>query len=329
MALRDVTFECAEGEITCLIGPSGCGKTTLLRLVAGLIQPHSGSIELEGNALASPEQMMSPEKRPVGLVFQEGALFPHMTVAQNVGFGLRSEERKTRVPELLEQVGLQDYAGRYPDSLSGGQRQRVALIRAIAPGPKVLLFDEPYANLDVQRRRSLREDARRMIRDNQMIGIFVTHDPDEVMAIADHVVVLDQGLVEQRGLPQDLYDAPQTLRVAELFGDSQTLSATLSKDGLQTPFGLWSRDCLANSDVEDGAVSAVIRADQLELRAADDGLAINEVRAAGGADDIWLRSPDSELRLRLRLAGGVRSNFATGDVVIVEPLSGSVFTAPA
>ena len=329
LALDKVSFECAEGAITCLIGPSGCGKTTALRLIAGLIQPQAGSIALDGSDLANAEQMTAPENRPVGLVFQEGALFPHMSVADNVAFGLTSGESESRVQELLQQVGLEDFADRFPDSLSGGQRQRVALARAIAPRPKVLLFDEPYANIDVQRRRSLRDDARRMIREHNMIGVFVTHDPDEVMALADHVVVLNQGRVEQQGNPQSLYDNPATRRVAELFGDSESFAATLTAEGLQTPFGLWSRNCLRDSSAADGSVAAVVRPDHLSIVSAENGLVVDEVRAIGNAHDVILRSEVDSAQIRVRLVRDGQAGLRVGDRVRVEPSASSVFTTPA
>jgi len=169
--LNDISLQCDSGKITCLIGPSGCGKTTLLRLVAGLLTLQSGQITLDGEALASASLRLPPERRSVGMVFQEGALFPHMTVADNIAFGLPKKGAYENALQWLGRVGLPDFAHRYPESLSGGQRQRVALARALAPEPRVLLFDEPYANLDVPFRRALREDARQIIRQTDSIGV--------------------------------------------------------------------------------------------------------------------------------------------------------------
>ena len=243
VALNDISFECKAGEVTCLIGHSGCGKTTLLRLMAGLLPLQSGEIALNGSTLASPSLMVPPELRSVGMVFQEGALFPHMTVIDNVAFGLRQNGAKERAREWLARVGLSDYAERYPDSLSGGQRQRVALARAMAPEPAVLLFDEPYANLDVPLRRTLRKDARQIIRETGAVGVFVTHDPDEVLAMGDNVVVLDQGVMVESGTPQTLYEAPQSRYTAELFGDPQILEGVIHDDGVTSPLGEWAGTC--------------------------------------------------------------------------------------
>ncbi len=326
-ALADVSFNCAGGLITCLIGPSGCGKTTLLRLTAGLLELQSGSIDLDGKRLAGPDGGLPPEQRPVGMVFQEGALFPHMTVAGNVGFGLSGDGRDARVSELLEQVDLAGFADRYPDSLSGGQRQRVALARALAPAPRALLFDEPYANLDVQRRRSLREDARRMIRDTGTVGVFVTHDPEEVMAIADHVVVLDHGRIVQQGEPQSLYDAPESLYVAQLFGDSQTLAGTLDERGLTTPFGTWDRECLVDPGVADGAVTVVLHPHRLSLEPATNGARIQEIRPAGARDRLMVQGslPDSRLVIERPRKPGASPD--VGAFVRIQPDAGTVFAA--
>ena len=206
--LDDISLQCDSGKITCLIGPSGCGKTTLLRLVAGLLTLQSGQITLDGESLASPSLLLPPEERSVGMVFQEGALFPHMTVADNIAFGLPKKGAYENALQWLSRVGLPDFADRYPESLSGGQRQRVALARALAPEPRVLLFDEPYANLDVPFRRALREDARQIIRQTDSIGLLVTHDPDEVLTVADHVVVLDSGGIVDVGPPKDYSTHP-------------------------------------------------------------------------------------------------------------------------
>ena len=324
-ALGDVSFECAGGRITCLIGPSGCGKTTLLRLVAGLLDLQSGSIHLDGEPLATPTSALPPERRPVGMVFQEGALFPHLTVSANIGFGVPREDRAARVHDLLNRVGLDGFADRYPDLLSGGQRQRVALARALAPEPRALLFDEPYANLDIQLRRTLREDARRMIRDTGTVGVFVTHDPEEVMAIADHVVVLDHGRIVQQGEPQALYDAPKSLHVAQLFGDSQTLVGTLDEHGLATAFGVWPRGCLIHEQVPSGPVTVVLRSHHLHIVPATGGLRVVEVRPAGPRDRVLLQGSSADGYLVVEMPRGRESPIAVGTDVRVEPDARTVF----
>ncbi|MEM7707318.1 MAG: ABC transporter ATP-binding protein [Pseudomonadota bacterium] len=323
-ALRDVSFAAEAGSITCLIGPSGCGKTTLLRLAAGLMPLQAGEISLHGEVLSRPARQVSPEARPVGLVFQEGALFPHLTVARNVGFGL-SGEQPERVETLLADVGLAGLGERYPHTLSGGQRQRVALARALAPQPQALLFDEPYANLDIHRRRQLREQARLLIRDSQAVGVFVTHDPEEVMALADQVVVLNLGQVVQQGSPRELYDAPATLAVARLFGQAQSFVGELSGPTLRTPFGVWPRACLENGDLPDGPLELVVRPDCLAVSAAEQGLTVTEIRTADSDDMLLVAESDSNKKLYVRQARPHR--FHVHAAVTVLPQNSSVFAA--
>ena len=324
--LRGVSFSAAAGEITCLIGPSGCGKTTLLRLAAGLLEAQAGEIRLDGDVLCKPGHNQPPEDRPVGLVFQEGALFPHLTVAGNVGFGLTGSGRAARVQSLLALVGLADFGERYPHTLSGGQRQRVALARALAPSPRALLFDEPYANLDSELRRALREEARRMIRSSGTIGVFITHDPEDVTALADRVVVLTAGEVVQIGSPRELYDQPETSGVARLFGQAQRLRAELAGDRLDTRFGTWPLTCLRNRPADGaGTVELTVRPDELTVTPDEAGIAVTEIRVAGADDLIGVGDIDgTTLFVRQSRPHG----FEPGIKVKVLPKDGSVFAAP-
>ena len=290
VALKDISFECKGGEITCLIGHSGCGKTTLLRLLAGLLPLQSGEIVLNGSTLASSSLMVPPELRSVGMVFQEGALFPHMSVVDNVAFGLRSNEAKERAVQWLARVGLSEYADRYPDSLSGGQRQRVALARAMAPEPKVLLFDEPYANLDVPLRRTLRKDARQIIRETGAVGLFVTHDPDEVLVMGDNVVVLDNGLMVESGAPQTLYETPKSRYTAELFGEPQILHGVIHDGGVTTSLGEWDRSALMNPSMANGDAILIVDADNLTLKADTQGLQITSIDPIGRLNRVTVTS---------------------------------------
>ncbi|MBB4659403.1 ABC transporter ATP-binding protein [Parvularcula dongshanensis] len=239
--LRSLSLGAAPGEITCLLGASGCGKTTLLRLIAGLLPVQAGELRLDGKVLAGPGRNPPPEKRPVGLVFQEGALFPHLSVAGNVGFGLVGGVRRNRarIEALLDQIGLREKADAYPNDLSGGQQQRVALARALAPSPSVVLLDEPFASVDVVRRHALREEMRSALRARGAISILVTHDPDEAMAIGDKIAVMEAGRIVQADTPATLYDAPATAAVGTLFGDGQLVRARRAGDSLVTPFGVW------------------------------------------------------------------------------------------
>jgi len=332
--LTDVSFSAAPGEITCVVGPSGCGKSTLLALAAGLLEMQQGTISLDGTVLGCADFNLPPEQRPVGLVFQEGALFPHLSVAENIGFGIRGAQRSARVGELLDLVGLGAEAQRYPHTLSGGQRQRVALARALAPRPRALLFDEPYANLDQELRQALRVEARDMVRESGTIGIFVTHDPEDVMTLADQVVVLSQGALLQSGTPRALFEAPARAEVARLFGHAQSLAAVLEEDRLVTSFGVWPLEVLApTTDLSHwrsgDSLELTLRQGDLSLEAVPDpdwpGPVTHEVRLAG-SDDLAELDDGHGGRLYVHLPRP--HTLQPGDPVRVRPRQGSVFAFP-
>ena len=327
VALNDISFECKAGEVTCLIGHSGCGKTTLLRLMAGLLPLQSGEIVLNGSTLASPSLMVPPELRSVGMVFQEGALFPHMSVVDNVAFGLRNNGAKERAREWLARVGLSGYADRYPDSLSGGQRQRVALARAMAPEPAVLLFDEPYANLDVPLRRTLRKDAREIIRETGAVGVFVTHDPDEVLAMGDNVVVLDQGVMVETGTPQTLYEAPKSRYTAELFGDPQMIEGVLHDGGVTSPLGEWDRNVLTDPTIANGPVTLIVDANQLMLETDSEGLQITHIDSIGGLNRVTVKHGLEGASRDFECPRDLSADILVGSRLRVTPKFGTVFAA--
>ncbi|MCP3380359.1 ABC transporter ATP-binding protein [Bradyrhizobium sp. CCGUVB4N] len=239
----DFSLEIRRGELVCLLGPSGCGKTTTLRMLAGFVSPTSGEILIEGQDVTC----IPAYKRDVGIVFQNYALFPHMTVAKNVEYGLvnigmKRQERGDRVQDMLRRVELQQLAARYPRELSGGQQQRVALARALALQPKVLLLDEPFSNLDAQLRVRLREDLHNLIRSLEMTTLFVTHDQEEALTLADRIVVMNKGAVEQVGSPEEIYDSPATRFVAQFIGQCSLLEGHIldgeifsADDGLTLP----------------------------------------------------------------------------------------------
>ncbi|MCO1604354.1 ABC transporter ATP-binding protein [Desulfosporosinus nitroreducens] len=194
--VKDFNLEMNQGEVTCILGESGSGKSTVLRLLAGLEFPLNGQMQINGKILFNEDKFVLPEKRGIGMVFQDYALFPHMTVEENIRFGLTNlskQEKTERIREMLELVHLEDYAKRYPYELSGGQQQRVAIARAVAPKPSILLLDEPFSNLDAHLRQSIREELNGILKDTGMTSIFVTHDREDAKSIADQVVILDKG----------------------------------------------------------------------------------------------------------------------------------------
>jgi iron(III) transport system ATP-binding protein len=235
VALDDVSLAAARGEVLCLLGPSGSGKSTLLRLVAGIERPSAGRILIDGAEVAGPRAFVEPEERHVGMVFQDYALFPHLTVAQNVAFGLRRGGGDGAA--LLERFGLARLAASYPHALSGGERQRVALARALAPNPRVLLMDEPFSSLDSRLRDEVRLHALKLVRGSGTTTVIVTHDPDEALRIADRIALLDRGRLVQVGTPEELYHAPRTLFAAQFFGDVAALRGRCEGGRLATPLG--------------------------------------------------------------------------------------------
>jgi iron(III) transport system ATP-binding protein len=225
-----------DGELLCLLGPSGCGKTTALRLIAGLERPDAGTVEVGGRVVAGPGTWVPPERRRVGMVFQDWALFPHLDVRGNVAFGLDGEARG-RVGELLELARLTGLEDRMPHELSGGQQQRVALARALAPSPDVLLLDEPFSNLDAQLRADVRSEVRRVLRSTGTTAVFVTHDQEEALSIADRMAVMIAGRIRRSGSPYEVYADPGDASVARLLGQSNLLPARITGGSAVTALG--------------------------------------------------------------------------------------------
>jgi iron(III) transport system ATP-binding protein len=238
VAVDDVDLELESGTLMAILGPSGCGKTTALRLIAGFERPDAGSVEIGGRRVASPSSMVPPERRRVGFVFQNLALFPHLTVRDNVAFGIRRDpDRDVRTEELLELVGLSTDAGRYPHQLSGGMQQRVALARALAPRPDVLLLDEPFSSLDRVMRTQLRGEVREILRAARQSAIFVTHDQGEALTIADKVAVMTGGRILQVASPELIYAEPATPFVATFVGVANLVHAEVKGRLAHTRFG--------------------------------------------------------------------------------------------
>ncbi|MDQ3121402.1 MAG: ABC transporter ATP-binding protein [Actinomycetota bacterium] len=263
VAAVDETSFCVErGEVVALLGPSGCGKTTLLRLVAGFERPDVGTVEVAGRTVSGRGSWVPPEKRRVGMVFQDYALFPHLTVAENVGFGLPRRARAGRVSELLAIVGLDTLDARYPHQLSGGQQQRVALARALAPAPELVLLDEPWSNVDPSLRESLRAEVTEIIRPLGITVVLVTHDREEAFSVADRIALMRNGKVVQEGTPEDLYFAPSSRWAAAFVGAGNVLTGRVAGGLVETPIGVFP----ANGASAALAADVLVRPELLELQ---------------------------------------------------------------
>ncbi len=326
-ALGDVSFTAPAGEITCLLGASGCGKSTLLNLAAGLLKVQAGAVCVDGEVLADSARHPAPEHRPVGLVFQDGALFPHMTIAANIGFGL-PRTRQSEVAGWLEQVGLAGLGDRYPHELSGGQQQRAALARAMAPGPAVLLMDEPFASVDIVLRRKLRRDCRMLLRASGTTTLLVTHDPAEALDIADRIAVMERGRIVQFGTPSELHDAPASAAVGAIFSGAQIVAARMSATGLVTAFGTWP--LAATKDLNraqawplaEAEADLLVHADRLALVPEAGGLAVVDVHPMGEITRVLLAG-DGEAQLTVETTAAINAD--TRYRVVPQPQSLRLF----
>ena len=263
-AVDDLSLSLSSGEVVCLLGPSGCGKTTALRVAAGLEPLQHGRVLIGGEVVADTGRDLPPEDRSVGLVFQDYALFPHLTIAANVAFGLKglaAAERRARVLEALERVGMAQSAEAYPHTLSGGQQQRVALARALAPRPRLMLLDEPFSNLDARLRNKVRDETLHVLKESGATTLMVTHDPEEAMFMADRIALMREGRVVQEGTPAELYYQPVDAFVASFFGEINYLEGIVDTGQVSTPFGMIDAGGLA----EGTPVEVLIRPEALRL----------------------------------------------------------------
>ena len=235
----DVSLRIMPGQVTCLLGPSGCGKSTTLRMIAGVEMQDSGTIHVDGNLICDTVFRVPPERREIGLMFQDFALFPHLSVAGNVGFGLRGTKasKRARVEELLERVDLKRFIDGYPHQLSGGEQQRVALARALAPRPRIMLMDEPFSGLDNRLRDGIRDETLGILKEEDTAVLLVTHEPDEAMRMADEIALMRDGKIVQQGAPYNVYTRPLDRAAVSFFSDANVLRANVSGALAHTPFG--------------------------------------------------------------------------------------------
>ncbi|MGA3146047.1 MAG: ABC transporter ATP-binding protein [Acidimicrobiales bacterium] len=316
--LTGIDLEVPEGSLTAILGPSGSGKTTLLRVTAGFERSDRGTVVLGGRLVEDAHVVLPPEQRGIGYVPQEGSLFPHLTVAANVAFGVpRAARRKSgsTISELLDMVGLAGLGDRYPHQLSGGQQQRVALARALAIRPALVLLDEPFSSLDASLRSSVRSDVQDVLRAGGITAVLVTHDQDEALSIADRVAVIRDGVIRQHGTPQQLYDHPVDPAMARFLGNANLVPATVEGDRVDTPFGPMTLRPDSGRGRISGPVVALVRPEQLAISTTVTGSGLRAVALRTqfhGHDTVITFSP-------LSLPGSDPISVrAEGELVVVE-----------
>ena len=329
--LRGIDLAVAPGEIVCLLGASGCGKTTLLRLASGLEPLQEGRIELGGQVIAEPGREVPPERRGVGFVFQDYALFPHLTVAENIAFGLRFTprgERDARVTDALARVGLEAQRDAFPHMLSGGQQQRVALARALAPRPAVLLLDEAFASLDARLREQVRDDTLHVLQSAGIATLLVTHDSEEAMFMGDRIALMREGRILQIGSPETLYFSPIDRYVAAFLGEVNRVPARIRGGQAETALGPLPAGALA-----EGAAEVLVRPEGLRLGAeAARQAVVQACRLLGATTLVHLALPDEAgamLHLHARLPPGRRLSRGEHVTVGIDPERAFVFAAEA
>ncbi len=321
-AIDNLSLSVEAGEIVTLLGPSGCGKTTTLRVIAGFERPDGGQVRLGDRTVAADGVWVPAERRGVGMVFQEHALFPHLNVARNVGFNLKGAGSALRVAEMLDLVGLADMGSRMPHELSGGQQQRVALARALAHDPVVVLLDEPFSSLDADLRVQMRVEVRRILKQAGATAVLVSHDQRDALAISDTIVVMRDGQIEQVGSPRSVYQYPRSRFVAEFVGTSNVMIGTVSKDGtgVETPIG--TLPLVHARGMSSGrSILISIRPDSLELDDGGDleGTVISSVYA-GSSTDVVLRVESAGGPIELHAHAHPERVLDVGDVVRAQVL---------
>ena len=299
MVVDDVSLSVAPGQVTCLLGPSGCGKSTTLRMIAGVEMQDSGEIWVDGELICDTVFRIPPERRRIGLMFQDFALFPHLRVSENVGFGLDTDraEKARRVAALLERVGLADYGAAYPHELSGGEQQRVALARALAPRPRIMLMDEPFSGLDNRLRDGIRDETLDILREEGTAVLLVTHEPEEAMRMADEIALMRDGHIVQQGAPYNIFNAPLDRDAVAFFSDINVIRGEVQGALTQTPFGQF-----LTPGVPDGSeVEIVIRPQHMKI----------DFDRAG-------RGPDPTIEMGTAVRGTVKRARFVGSESLVE-----------
>ena len=325
-ALRGVSLDIAPGEVLCLLGPSGCGKTTLLRVAAGIEKPSLGRVLINGSEVAGPERFVPPEQRGVGLMFQDFALFPHLTIRDNVAFGLKAlpaADAHREAMSVLARFGLERYANDYPHILSGGQQQRVALARAIVPRPAVMLMDEPFSGLDVQLRDSVQMETLALLRETRATSMIVTHHPEEAMRLGDRIAVMSAGRVVQVGRAEDLYHRPAELFVARMFSEINEVRSRVRGGAVVTPAGVIPAPGFADGE----PVILCIRERGVKIGRSGDGLSgrVLDVKFLGDATLLELGVSGFDDPLRARVAEGHGFTRGSDIVVTIDPANVLVF----
>jgi iron(III) transport system ATP-binding protein len=328
-ALQGVSLDIEPGEVVCLLGPSGSGKTTLLRIASGIERPTGGRVLINDIEVAGPSRFVPPERRGVGLMFQDFALFPHLTIRDNVAFGLkalmRREEAAREALAALDRVGLKRYAEAYPHTLSGGEQQRVALARALLPRPAVMLMDEPFSGLDVQLRDRLAEDTLALLRETRATSLIVTHAPAEAIRMGDRIAVMRGGRIVQAGRPEELYRDPEDLFVARLFSEINEIPLTVQGGALRTPVGTFMVPMLGEG--EEAVVC--IRRRSIRVTRAGEGLAgrVLRVRFLGDHAMLEIAAEGFQRPLTTLVHHGEQPGQGAEVGLVVEPESVLVFPA--
>jgi iron(III) transport system ATP-binding protein len=322
-ALQDVSLEVGTGQVLCLVGHSGCGKSTLLRAIAGIETLDAGSVTIDGTEVSGDTVFVEPENRRIGFMFQDYALFPHLSVRDNVGFGLSRMprgDRAGRVSDILGRIGIEPLADRYPHMLSGGEQQRVALARALAPQPRLLLMDEPFSNLDRGLRDLVRKETLSIVRDLGMTAVVVTHDPEEALAIGDLVALMQRGRLVEAGSGERIYDAPWTAYAARFFSRMNVIPAQLKANMLETPLGRFSAPAM------EGVPKVLLRPQAITL--ANSGIAARVLDRAvlGEIEELSLAVEGMDEPLIMR--GTERHDVRPGDMVFVAVNAHEVLIFP-